>query len=38
LEGGYVDMVEAELVLSLVATYITYLNDRFPVNEEEIPF
>jgi hypothetical protein len=38
LEGGYADTVEAELVLSLVATYITYLYDRFPTKEEEIPF
>jgi hypothetical protein len=38
LEGGYADMIEAELVLSLVATYSTYLNDRFLIKEEEIPF
>lgn len=38
LGGGYTDTVEAELVLSLVATYITYLNDRFQTKEEEIPF
>ncbi len=38
LEGGFVGIVEAELVLSLVASYVTYLNDRFPRKEEEIPF
>lgn len=38
LDGGFVSEVEAELVLSLVASYITYLYDRFPVKEEELPF
>ncbi|MCL4303856.1 MAG: hypothetical protein KJ077_49690 [Anaerolineae bacterium] len=38
LEGGHVSEVEAELVLSLVASYITYLHDRFPSKEDNIPF
>ncbi len=38
LEGGYVGPVEAELVLSLVASYITYLNDTFLSHEHEAPF
>jgi len=38
LEGGYVGPVEAELVLSLVASYITYLNDTFLSQELEAPF
>ncbi len=38
LEGGFVGVIEAELVLNLVASYVTYLNDRFPHKEEEIPF
>ncbi len=36
--GGFVGDVEAELVLSLVAAYITYLHDRFPPQEEQVPF
>jgi hypothetical protein len=36
--GGYVGDIEAELVLSLVASYITYLYDRFPTQEEHVPF
>lgn len=35
--GNRVSPVEAEFVLSIVATYITYLNSLFP-KEEEIPF
>lgn len=38
IEGGIVSEVEAELTLSLVASYITYLYDKFPSKEEEIPF
>ncbi len=38
LEGGFVGVFEAELTLSLVASYITYLNDRFTLGEDEIPF
>jgi hypothetical protein len=38
LEGSFVGVIEAELTLSLVASYITYLNDRFSQGEEEIPF
>lgn len=38
LEGSFVGMTEAELVLNLVASYITYLNDQFAPKEEEIPF
>jgi hypothetical protein len=38
IEGGPVSEVEAELALSLVASYITYLRDKFPPKEEEIPF
>jgi hypothetical protein len=38
LEGGFAGEIEAELVLSLVACYITYLRDRFPPQEEEVPF
>ena len=38
LEGSLVSEIEAELVLSLVAAYITYLVDLFPQEEEEIPF
>ncbi|GAB4579577.1 MAG: hypothetical protein Fur0022_23150 [Anaerolineales bacterium] len=38
LDGGYVSITEAELALSLVATYITYLYDKFAVKEEELPF
>lgn len=38
LEGGFAGGIEAELVLSLVASYITYLRDRFPPKEEEVPF
>lgn len=37
LNGNKVTDVEAELVLSMVATYITYLVDLMPA-EEEIPF
>jgi hypothetical protein len=40
LDGGFVSEIEAELILNLVASYVTYLNDRFPSKEkeEEIPF
>jgi hypothetical protein len=38
IDGGHVGVAEAELVLSLVATYITYLHDRFAPREDEIPF
>ena len=35
--GNRVELIDAELVLSLVASYITYLVDLFPF-EEDIPF
>ena len=38
LEGTRVTKLEAELVLSLVGSYITYLVDLFQQPEEEIPF
>lgn len=38
LEGGPVSVIEAELVLNLVASYITYLYDKFPSQEDSIPF
>jgi hypothetical protein len=38
LEGGVAGGIEAELVLSLVASYITYLRDKFPSKEEDVPF
>jgi len=38
LQGSPVSAVEAELVLNLVAAYVTYLADLFPEEEEEIPF
>lgn len=38
IQGDFVSEIEAELVLSLVASYITYLRDRFPPSEEKIPF
>jgi hypothetical protein len=37
LQGNRVALVDAELVLSLVASYITYLVDLFP-SAEDIPF
>jgi hypothetical protein len=37
LQGNRVALVDAELVLSLVATYITYFVDLFPPTED-IPF
>ncbi len=37
-DGAKVSVVEAELTLSLVGSYITYLNDKFPPEEEEVPF
>jgi hypothetical protein len=37
-QGNRVSEVEAELVLSLVATYITYLVDLFSEPEAEVPF
>jgi len=37
LNGNKVTMLEAELVLSMVATFITYLVDLMPA-EDEIPF
>ncbi len=38
IEGVKVTALEAELVLSLVATYITYVVDLFIESEDEIPF
>lgn len=38
LEGSSATIIEAELVLSLVASYITYLNDKFALKDDEIPF
>jgi hypothetical protein len=38
LQGSKVSEIEAELVLSLVATYVTYLVDLLRPQEEEIPF
>lgn len=38
ISGGAVSETEAELVLSLVASYITYLHDRFPPEVEDFPF
>ncbi len=38
LKGSEIAPADAELVLSLTAAYITYLADRFPLVEEEIPF
>lgn len=38
LQGSRVSEVEAELVLSLVASYITYLVDLLLLSEEDIPF
>lgn len=38
LSGAEVDTPEAELALNLVASYVTYLHDKFAVKEEEIPF
>ena len=38
LKGGNVSEIEAEVVLSLVATYITYLADLFPEEDEALPF
>jgi hypothetical protein len=37
LQGNRVALVDAELVLSLVASYITYLVDLFPIRED-VPF
>jgi hypothetical protein len=37
LQGNRVALIDAELVLSLVASYITYLVDLFP-STEDIPF
>lgn len=37
IQGNRVDLIDAELVLSLVASYITYLFDLFP-SEEDISF
>ena len=37
LQGNRVELVDAELILSLVASYITYLVDLFP-STDEIPF
>ena len=37
IHGNRVELIDAELVLSLVASYITYLISLFPL-EEEIPF
>lgn len=37
LDGNKVTVLEAELVLSMVATFITYLVDLMPV-EDEVPF
>jgi hypothetical protein len=38
LEGNRVTLIDAELVLSLVASYITYLASLFIEQEDEIPF
>lgn len=38
LEGSSATIIEAELVLSLVASYITYLNDKFALKHDEIPY
>lgn len=38
LQGSSVSEIEAELVLSLVASYVTYLADLFPEEGQEIPF
>jgi len=38
LKGSRVSDIDAELVLSLVASYITYLYDIFKFPEEDIPF
>jgi len=38
LQGTKVSEIEAELVLSLVATYITYLVDLLMETENEVPF
>ena len=38
LGGSRVSEVEAELVLNLVASYVTYLVDFFPQPEDETPF
>jgi hypothetical protein len=38
LQGSSVSEIEAELVMSLVATYITYLYDLFPQVEDALPF
>ena len=37
IEGNKVTILEAELVLSMVATYITYLVDLLPL-EDDVPF
>ncbi len=37
LEGNRCDSIDAEFIMSVVATYITYLVSIFPI-EEEIPF
>ena len=38
LKGSKVSELEAELVLNLVASYITYLVDLFSEREEKVPF
>ena len=38
LGGAVISVVEAELTMNLAASYITYLNDRFPPKEDDIPF
>jgi hypothetical protein len=37
IDGNRVNIIDAEFVLSLVATYITYLVDVFPFNDD-VPF
>jgi hypothetical protein len=38
LKGNEISPADAELVLSISAAYITYLADKFPITEEEVPF
>lgn len=36
--GNKVSDLEAELVLNLVASYITYIVDSFPITKDDVPF
>lgn len=38
INGNRVTEIEAELVLNQIASYITYLVDLFPLQEDEVPF